>query len=223
MILFLCSYFVGWNLWMESASLWLIFRAVHGLLKRHDQLILYGDCTIKHWAWWHCPLGQQCHGLGIISSFLWFGSGLCWYKWLWRWRTGFFLLEIMKNGGKKKGNEPLLTRARQHVWLRAPTSALRNGWAVCHAAGGNAWNCPGLYEGSSCRLCWWYLEIHPLLTWCCFNCSVGEQKNILSLVMNYPGGNNEMSWSSFGPASVSNVAKSKKAKSWKEKNSSLSE
>lgn len=115
---------------------------------------------------WASPLG----------AFLWFESGLCWDKWLWRWRTGLFLLEILKNGGEKKRQWALFTRARQHVPLRGATSAFRNAWVVCHGAGGNAWNCPGLYEGSSCRLCCWYLEIYPFLTWCCFNCSVGSRK-----------------------------------------------
>lgn len=64
-------------------------------------------------------------------------------------------------------------------------SALRNGRVVCHSVGGTGGECLDLYEWSSWKLCWWYLEIHLLLTLRCYNCPVREQKNILSLVINF--------------------------------------
>lgn len=125
------------------------------------------------------------------------------------------------NNNKKKGNKPLLTKARQHMWLRGPFSAFRNGWAVCHADGGKM-KLPWFVWGIILQVVL-MVPGNPSFVNLVFIVLLGSRKNILGLVINYPGGNNEMSWSSFGPASISNVAKSRKAKSWKEKNSSLSE
>lgn len=214
MILFLCSYFVASNLWMESLCFlvvnfqscsWSIGKTwpinfVWGIYNQTLSMVTLPLRPVVPWAW-HLLLGLLC-GLNLV-----------------------LLVQITmeedrtvpvgnQNWGEKKGQWSPALRAkaarvaqRIHLCIQKWLSSLPWCW----------WKfCPGLHEGSSCRSCCWYLEIHPLLNWCCFNCSVGEQKNILNLVISYPGENDEVSQNSFGPASVSNVTKESKELEGKE-------